>query len=355
MDADVQVGLARMGLAKSNNLNQGMRRYEAKEFVARLRDYVKTDIGHLDWLNLGKSTRFYYRRSAGLSTMYGPITVEMKERKVVQRQARDIIEKAVAPDVITNTQTEQSNTETSKRVGIVIKALKALHRQRREAGDDVEFFEFVVNPSSFTQTVENIFHLSFGVRQGFAKITKSKDGRLLVEPAIGSAQAAAGGAGGGGGGGSGGEQSHQAVVTMSIAMWRHIVQELGLTQPLIDPRMEVTTADYLPESVPQDVPDEGNSSAPKKRQRTQQSQSQSQSARSKRTRRTQTNDDDDDDDDGEIEELPELDDDDAPPSKTAKKATAPKNDADDEDAPKRKKRAPAKKTPKRIADDDDDE
>jgi non-structural maintenance of chromosomes element 4 len=342
MDADVQVGLARMGLTKSNNLNQGMRRYEAKEFIARLRDYAQTDAGHLDWLNLGKSARFYYRRSAGLSTMYGPITVEMKERKATQRQARDVIEKAIAPDVITNTQTDQSANETSKRVNMIVKALAALHQQRRAAGQDIEFFEFVVNPHSFTQTVENIFHLSFGVKRGFAKIVKARDGRLLVEPSSANAPADAAGADDGGG-----AQSHQAVVTMSIALWRHIVQELGLTEPLIDPRASVTTAEYLPESVRQDVPDEA---ASKKRQRTQQSQSRSK-------RRTQAAAADDDDE--EVDELADddNDDNDKDPPKAAKKPAPTTEDDDDADdaAPKRKKRMPAKKVAKRIADDDDDE
>ena len=341
MDADVQVGLARMGLAKSNNLNQGMRRYEAKEFIARLRDYVQTDAGHLDWLNLGKSARFYYRRSAGLSTMYGPITVEMKERKATQRQARDVIEKAIAPDVITNTQTDQSANETSKRVIMVMKALAALHQQRRAAGLDIEFFEFVVNPNSFTQTVENIFHLSFGVKRGFAKIVKSRDGRLLVEPNSANAAADAAGADDGAG-----VQSHQAVVTMSIALWRHVVQELGLTEPLIDPRASVTTAEYLPESVRQDVPDEA---ASKKRQRTQQSQS-----RSKRRTQAAAADDDDEEVDELAADGDDNDNNDKDPPKTAKKTTED-DDAEDDAPPKRKKRMPAKKVVKRIADDDDDE
>lgn len=345
MDADVQAGLARMGLQKSNNLNQGMRRYESKEFVARLHAYMLADGGQLDWLNLGKSVRVYYRRAAGLSTMFGPIAVEQKERKAVQRQARDVVDKAIAPDVITNTQTEQSGNETSARVLLVTRALKSVFRARQQRGEDVEFFEFVTNPDSFTQTVENIFHLAFAVRQGFAKMTTAKDGRLLVEP---SKPLVGGGAGADGGP----SQSNQAVVTMSIALWRRVVKELGLTEPLIVPRAVVSTAEYLPKSVQQDVPDDvdNGTAAANKRRRTQQSQTASQSTRRRRAAA--------DESDEEVEHLLE-DDDDADTGTTArargrKAATAADDDDNDEgDVPKPKKKRLVKK--KSAADDDDDE
>lgn len=329
MDADVQAGLARMGLQKSNNLNQGMRRYESKEFVARLRAYMLSDGAHLDWLNLGKSVRVYYRRAAGLSTMFGPIAVEQKERKAVQRQARDVVDKAIAPDVITNTQTEQSGNETSSRVLLVTKALKSVFRARQQRGEDLEFFEFVTNPNSFTQTVENIFHLAFAVRQGFAKMTTAPDGRLLVEPSKPAV-----GAGVGAGADGGASQSNQAVVTMSIALWRRVVKDLALTEPLIVPRAVVSTAEYLPQSVSQAVPDDVDNAAANKRRRAQQSQS---------TRRRRA-----DESDEEVDALPE---DEAATTATGNSHIA-NDDDEDEDVPKRKKRLVKKKA---VDDDDDDD
>ena len=40
----------------------------------------------------------------------------------------------------------------------------------------INLFEFVINPESFPQTIENIFYLSFSVRDARAKIENDRNG-----------------------------------------------------------------------------------------------------------------------------------------------------------------------------------
>lgn len=44
----------------------------------------------------------------------------------------------------------------------------------------INLFEFVINPRSFGQTVENIFYLSFSVRDARARIEVDRDGIPIV-------------------------------------------------------------------------------------------------------------------------------------------------------------------------------
>ena len=46
----------------------------------------------------------------------------------------------------------------------------------------VDFFELVVNPTSFGHTIENIFHLSFLVKDGLVKIFLNEHELPVVEP-----------------------------------------------------------------------------------------------------------------------------------------------------------------------------
>ena len=44
----------------------------------------------------------------------------------------------------------------------------------------INLFEFVINPRSYGQTIENIFYLSFSVRDARAKITMDRHGLPIV-------------------------------------------------------------------------------------------------------------------------------------------------------------------------------
>lgn len=64
----------------------------------------------------------------------------------------------------------------------------ARHRIARTPDDEaaVHLFDFAINPHDFGQTVENLFYISFLVREGNAQIVKDKDGLPLLGKCISS-------------------------------------------------------------------------------------------------------------------------------------------------------------------------
>ena len=227
---------------------------------------------------------FFQQYSHGLETMFGPVAVQAAEKKARQERKKDKIEAAVAPDKIEDTNNAQlGEVETSKRVELVSLALKKWTRRREREGDHLDFFEFVVNPTSFSQTVENIFHLSFLIKKGFAK-TWVADNRLLLASTTSNnnakeVAAAAAAANDGGDNDSDGEnyseqqvgqkrrltskkkksngpeETNQCIVSLDMASFQSIVDQYDLAakKPLIDPRADITSDEYLPESVMQNV------------------------------------------------------------------------------------------------------
>lgn len=67
---------------------------------------------------------------------------------------------------------ERQENETTRTVQ---KLAKLLSKQQA-----IPFFEFITNPTDYGQTIENLYHFSFLVRDGRATIYQDEDGELLV-------------------------------------------------------------------------------------------------------------------------------------------------------------------------------
>ncbi len=89
---------------------------------------------------------------------------QKKQRKKVVREKKGEL---VRPDEVVDTQGDTA-AETTHRVQEVLGHLKQTQ--------SVDFFQFVLDKESFGQTVENIFHTAFLVRDGLAKLSDKGSG-----------------------------------------------------------------------------------------------------------------------------------------------------------------------------------
>lgn len=87
---------------------------------------------------------------------------QVKERRVAQRVRRDAPVGPVSnPDAVDDTLTEQQTDHNMKRMAKILK-------HKTKAGERVSAQRLASNPASFAQFVENIFTLSFLVKDGEA-------------------------------------------------------------------------------------------------------------------------------------------------------------------------------------------
>ncbi len=78
----------------------------------------------------------------------------------------------IAPEQIANPDkgADQTDKETGKRVTSLRKYLAKTETEK------MDFFKFILDPESFSQTVENLFHFSFLIKDGQAALTLNEDG-----------------------------------------------------------------------------------------------------------------------------------------------------------------------------------
>jgi hypothetical protein len=162
--------------------------------------------GALDWELLGQHACFPFNsRPAAPSFLLGPLSVEKKQRAQTQRrgrQAKDNAGQEARPDQLSREDLTQSNenqltsicarihtqlrkhckrgARSVEQAGLTTlesREAKALLRENRiTATGGPSLFEYVINPDSFGQTVENLFYVSFLIKEGSIGITADDDG-----------------------------------------------------------------------------------------------------------------------------------------------------------------------------------
>jgi hypothetical protein len=171
----------------------------------------------LDWAVLGRRACFpCNKRPPTVNFLLGPLSVQKKVRATQKkaRAQRQPVGPAVRPQEIKegdDTQTENSNLSN------LVKSINSRLRSHIESVDEkvndelseiseaeiepediaaasrryraafapteelaVNLLDFAINPHDFGQTVENLFYISFLVREGNAKIIKDEDGLPLL-------------------------------------------------------------------------------------------------------------------------------------------------------------------------------
>lgn len=158
----------------------------------------------LDWAHLGSHACFPYNlRPPAPSFLLGPLSVQKKVRAQTQRRARqrkDSTIKEVRPEALTerDLQTNESNALTTlcQNIKKILEThcttataaieslgdldddqvLTEMKRNRIAPTGGPSLFDFAINPHSFGQTVENIFYISFLIKEGNVGLQMDDDG-----------------------------------------------------------------------------------------------------------------------------------------------------------------------------------
>mmetsp|Transcript_42524 Transcript_42524/g.51641 ORF Transcript_42524/g.51641 Transcript_42524/m.51641 type:complete len:341 (-) Transcript_42524:149-1171(-) len=124
-----------------------------------------------NWKALGTSTSKFFQTAPSFTCMLGPLSTEVKQRKKVERRAKQQLAKLVNPNEV-NEVGEAKQQETDRNIKEMIKVMK--HNQR------ITMATLINNPGCFGQTTENLFTLSFLVRDGRVKLERGEDGLAVV-------------------------------------------------------------------------------------------------------------------------------------------------------------------------------
>ncbi|XVE96091.1 hypothetical protein REPUB_Repub02eG0191300 [Reevesia pubescens] len=127
----------------------------------------------IDWQKIGVEVSHVFRSSPGCRTMIGPMDTQLKQRRASVSRKRVRPTENVQPAEVDDTG-KRKRTDTDGNMSTMFDILRKHKRVRVE--------HLVLNRNSFAQTVENLFALSFLVKDGRVEINVDEKGFHLVSP-----------------------------------------------------------------------------------------------------------------------------------------------------------------------------
>lgn len=180
-----------------------------------------------DWEKLGRVAAQHTRRAPIPDFLLGPLHVVPKHRKVTRTSRLETDAEHIAPQQLEADDLAQSENETSRMVLEIATLLEAA------SGDEgVPLFAFALNPASFSNSVENLFYISFLIRDGKAAIVDDAEGDPLLmstyEPTAEDRDA--------------GLTRRQIVLELDMHTWKELCMLYNVTVPMIPTRTETQQA-----------------------------------------------------------------------------------------------------------------
>jgi len=173
--------VAKIGRKQAENLAAG-HRVKQNEFITCVQGrYSQSAEGNkIDWARLGRDASAVMNETPRSCTMYGPLMKELKLRTTVVRQKHtpDVREKN--SDAAKSRIIEGHKEDGSRENDEATKRIEEINLILTKQPKPVDVLHFITNPASFSETVENLFYVSFLVRDGSAKLTVSGDQKSLL-------------------------------------------------------------------------------------------------------------------------------------------------------------------------------
>jgi len=228
MDAMVIRHLSRLCRQQAEQLSANINQFRQEEYVERLKAAMRVDPGsnlsRRKWVLLGRRASVLFKKSPYLTSMLGSLDIAPPPPKV--KKLREKATKGTKQSELKETQatvlaerSDQSENATEQMVKHVNKCLVS---KFKEGGrKPVCYFSFVLDPTSFGISVENMFYVSFLINEKKASVSMSASGLPELRP-VSSKES---------GNASGGK--NQVVANFTMNDWRKFVGKLGISQPSI--------------------------------------------------------------------------------------------------------------------------
>ena len=173
MDAVCMRNLSKMCRQRAENMTTNMHEFRMDEFGHKIKTMLGVEenapVDMKKWVLLGQTVKKYIHKSPSLTYMFGaldtvpPEPKEKKTRETKSKQATKASQLQETQAAVIKETTVNAN-QTDVIVSHVFKC--AVTQFKINNKQPFNYFKFVINPECFGTSVENMFHVSFLIKEG---------------------------------------------------------------------------------------------------------------------------------------------------------------------------------------------
>jgi len=187
IDAKVVTLLAKLVRLQAEMMSTNITQFTYQEYCDRLLmclDIEKGDgMSKMKLVCLGKRLKPCFRRSPPLTYLYGALDFKSQPKVVAKEKVRVCRQTVKHGDLVETISSQVTEMESSKdltevHVTNILKELVAKFKKAKRM--PIDYFTFVLDPNNFGKSIENMFHVSFLVKEGKVAIEISEESGLPV-------------------------------------------------------------------------------------------------------------------------------------------------------------------------------
>ncbi|KAL4229275.1 Non-structural maintenance of chromosomes element 4 A [Mactra antiquata] len=226
---------------KAQALHTDFIKFQATDFASKIIKFAGGDsasettgvrISPLGWSRFGKALQSSFKQTPIFQFMLGSFERGPKPVKVKQQRAPkdkdNTVGKETVPQQLKDFKNNDQSEATTEEVERVHQIIKDLFDGPGEGQYPLNYFEIVLNPDSFGHTIENIFHVSFLIRDGVVQMEMDPDGLPTIRPIDPTEKQKVRKNGQP-------QVNQQTAITLTQDDWRELVRVFKIEMPLITP------------------------------------------------------------------------------------------------------------------------
>lgn len=192
-----------------------------EDLIGAVLSSFDTEQGIENWDKITREAAAVFLMSKHSQSLYGtfehePVVVQKEAKQRTQRQRTDFGE-AKKPSTVDKLQRRE---KTAQKLNLIFNQIQKIYEQRR---NPIPYYELIIDPEDFMNTVDNAFQISFLIRDGRVALLNDANDEPIIRPTTQKENEQA----------QKMNETTQAIFGLNPKKWREMIERFQVDAPML--------------------------------------------------------------------------------------------------------------------------